>query len=115
MRIAVLMLAAALVGLAIAGAAYGHSSPMGWEYSAFCCNGNNHTGDCQPIPKSSVEATSTGYRITLMPGQHRLVTRKQVFNVAFKAVKESLDEDFHACLYPTEDKLRCFYAPPMSF
>tara|TARA_R110002012_G_scaffold315261_2_gene528928 strand:- start:13062 stop:13409 length:348 start_codon:yes stop_codon:yes gene_type:complete len=115
MRVTVLIIAFALLGLAVVGAAYAHDAPMGWRYDIFCCNGDNHTGDCQPIPASTVQVTSTGYKITLKPGDHRLVTVPHTFTIDFAKAKKSQDGEFHACLYPTEDTLRCFYAPPMSF
>ncbi|MBB3411243.1 hypothetical protein FHT87_005196 [Rhizobium sp. BK316] len=104
-----------LTALLVAGSAYGHTAPSGMEYSAYCCNGDGMSGDCQPIPSRSVKAVSGGYQISLNPGDHRLVTRQHVFFIPYDKVREATDGGYHACLYPDEDTLRCFYAPPQSF
>lgn len=95
--------------------AFAHDAPSGMKYDAFCCNGDNHTGDCQPITARSVKVTSAGYVVTLGPGDHRLVTVSHRYVVPFADARASTDGEYHACLYPTEDTLRCFYAPPMSY
>lgn len=91
------------------------TSPAGaheW-YSAWCCNGDSETGDCQAIPESAVRATNDGWEITLKPGDHRLITKPHRFTKTYGHTRKSEDDQFHACLFPTEDTLRCFYAPPM--
>ncbi|UJW74393.1 hypothetical protein [Rhizobium sp. SL42] len=94
---------------------YAHEPKSGWQYDAFCCNGNQHTGDCQMIPSQSVRIIKDGYLLTLGPGEHRLVTRRHIFNVPQVTTRRSEDSEYHLCLYPNEDTLRCFYAPDMSF
>lgn len=104
-----------LVALLVASVVYAHESHTGMKYEAYCCNGNSNTGDCQDIPFSSVRIMSDGYEITIEPGQHRLVTKRHVFKVAFQVARQSTDNEYHLCLYPNEDTFRCLYAPPMSF
>lgn len=84
-------------------------------YEAFCCSGNSVTGDCQPIPDEAVKPIPGGFQITLRPGDHPLVTRLHVFQIEASKARPSPDGRHHACLYPTEDTLRCFYTPPMGF
>ena len=91
--------------------AFGHSF-----YDPNCCNGDSETGDCQAIPETSVTSTPGGFIVTLRPGDHRLVTVEHTWTVPFGEVKWDFpDGRFHACLWPTEYTLRCFYAPPMGF
>jgi hypothetical protein len=92
-----------------------HDAKTGWEYDKFCCNGDNHSGDCQMISTKNVRVTSGGYEILLRPGDHRLVTRPHNFSLPQSEARRSKDEEYHICLYPTEDTLRCFYAPDMAF
>ena len=89
--------------------------PLGWKYDAVCCHGSHIDGDCQAISDETVTPIPGGYRITLRPGDHRLVTKPHVYEIKQEKVRESPDGAYHACLYPTEDRLQCFYAPPMSF
>ncbi len=77
--------------LCLATAALGHS----W-YDTFCCSGS----DCSPIDNSRVERRPHGY---LIDGE---------YFVEQKDARQSQDGDYHACFWPTPDKLRCFYAPP---
>ncbi|AXV15964.1 hypothetical protein CYG48_09805 [Neorhizobium sp. SOG26] len=88
---------------------------MAWKYDGFCCNGDNHTGDCQMISTRNVKVTENGYEIQLKPGDHRMITRPHRFTMKQSQARRSQDEEYHICLYPTEDNLRCFYAPDMSF
>jgi len=69
----------ACVLIAFAPGALAHDAASGWAYDPFCCNGDSETGDCQMIPSKSVKVTPNGYRVTLVPGDHRLVTRYHVF------------------------------------
>ncbi len=101
--------------IAYSASVFAHDAQTGWKYEAFCCNGNNHTGDCQMIPEKSVRITQQGYQITLAPGDHRLVTRSHVFKLSGGMSRRSQDGEYHLCLYPNEDTLRCFYAPDMGF
>lgn len=83
-------------------------------YEPACCFGDGMSGDCQPIPASSVEVIpGVGYRVTLRPGDHGDVTREHVFVVEFGKERASGDNEWHACLWPREDTLRCLYRPPM--
>lgn len=92
-----------------------HEAMTGWKYEAFCCNGNEHTGDCQMISTKNVRITAQGYEISLKPGEHRLVTKRHEFSVRQSDARRSRDEEYHLCLYPNEDTLRCFYAPDMAY
>ncbi len=96
--------------------AWGHEAPSGWNYPASCCQGTTETGDCQSIPASSVRAVDGGYQVTLRPGDHHLVTKgSHSWLKSMGETRQSKDENFHACLYPNEETLRCFFAPPMGF
>lgn len=90
-----------------------HEADSGMRYDSWCCNGNRHTGDCEAIPNHSVMPVPGGYRITLRPGDHHLVTSPQVFEKSEAETRQSTDGRFHACLFPDQTTLRCFYAPPM--
>lgn len=92
-----------------------HETTTGWQYDQFCCNGDSHSGDCQMISTKNVKITENGYEISLAPGDHRLVTRPHHFTLPQAKARRSRDAEYHLCLYPTEDTLRCFYAPPMAF
>ena len=98
-----------------AAAVQAHHAPSGFRYDAFCCNGDSETGDCQPIASDTVGPAGNGYRIALEPGDHRLATRRHQFYVPQSKVLQSPDGRFHLCLFPNEDTVRCFYAPPMNF
>ena len=100
---------------AIVTDASAHDAKSGWSYDAYCCNGNAHVGDCQQIPSKSVAIVNGGYKVTLMPGDHRLATQSHVFKVPQDRARQSQDSEFHLCLYPDENTPRCFYAPDMSF
>jgi hypothetical protein len=103
------------VALLVASVAQAHEAPSGMAYSAYCCNGNSTHGDCMPIPASSVKVVAGGYQITLVPGDHHMVVHEHVFFKPYSEVQESTDGSYHACLFPDENTLRCFYAPPMSY
>lgn len=101
-----------IASLLLASGAYAHESVAGMPYNTWCCNGNGQSGDCQEIPDSAVRTIPGGYQITLGEGDHRLVTRSHIFTKKQSETRWSTDGRYHACLYPTEDELRCFYAPP---
>ncbi|MGF0538845.1 hypothetical protein ACQQ2Q_12680 [Agrobacterium sp. ES01] len=92
-----------------------HDAASGWRYEAYCCNGNNHTGDCQMIPSSSVKIIGGGYRVQIEAGEHRLVTREHIYQFPQTTARRSQDSEYHLCLYPDENTPRCFYAPDMAF
>ena len=105
----IVMAAVLAVGLLLVfqpWSAWAHS----W-YDPWCCSGK----DCAPIPFSAVREIQGGYQITLKPGDHPLVTRVHVFQIEQVKVKRSKDDQYHACLFPTEDRLLCFYAPAAMF
>lgn len=66
-------------------------------YETACCSGN----DCTPIASYRVDQVGGGY---LIDGLH-FVPESQARN--------SPDGMYHAC-FPSKDKLRCLYRPPMS-
>lgn len=116
LKVAVPWLAVAIGGTVLAlSDARGHEAPSGWSYDPWCCSGNQVAGDCQEIPTTSVKPIPGGYQITLDVGDHRLVSRLHVFQIPQAETRDSPDGRFHACLHPTEDNLRCFYAPPVGF
>lgn len=97
------------------GPAWPHQTASGMIFDARCCRGNSITGDCQPIPASSVTPIDGGLQITLAPGDHPLVTRVHVFQIEQGKVLPSTDGRYYACLWPSEDHLQCLYAPPTGF
>ncbi|TWF54687.1 hypothetical protein [Neorhizobium alkalisoli] len=97
------------------GPATAHEAMSGFKYDGFCCNGDNHTGDCQMISTKNVKVVKGGYEIIIGPGDHRLITRQHDFTLPQSQARRSLDSEYHLCLYPNEDTLRCFYAPDMSY
>jgi hypothetical protein len=103
-----LALMASLLGSA---SAHGHEDGQ-QAYDRFCCNGDGMSGDCQPVPASAVSPIPGGYRIELAPGVHRLVTKPHTFTRSQGDTRQSDDGRYHVCLYPSEEHLRCFYAPP---
>lgn len=105
----------ASVMFAYASGAVAHEAHSGWKYESYCCNGDNHTGDCQMIATKNVKVIKNGYEIILGPGDHRLITRNHDFKLPQSEARRSKDSEYHICLYPNEDTLRCFYAPDMSY
>jgi len=102
------------LSLAAATAAAAHESHMGMVYSPLCCQGTsgpNGTGDCAPIPATAVKAVQGGFQIILNPGDHPLVTKPHQYFVPYGKEKHSTDGAWHACLWPSEDRMQCFYAP----
>ena len=112
MRVTILL---GFAACALATPAAAHDAPSGWQYEQICCNGNNHNGDCQMIPATTVRIVDGGYQVTIAPGDHRLATRSHVFHLPQNHARRSQDGEYHLCLYPTEDTPRCFYAPDMGF
>ncbi|XKM38408.1 hypothetical protein A4U53_005215 (plasmid) [Rhizobium ruizarguesonis] len=108
------MLLAGIV-IALATPAHTHQAPSGFTYEPYCCNGNGDSGDCQRIAFETVQPSGDGYQVTLQPGDHRLVTRKHVFFIPQSKAMNSPDGAYHLCLFPNEDTVRCFYAPPIGF
>lgn len=78
-------------------------------YDGWCCQNS----DCAPIPSKAVRAIPGGVQITLGPGDHPLVTRVHVFQIPQSEIRKSQDDNWHVCLFPSEDHLRCVYMPPM--
>lgn len=95
------------------GSANAHQAPSGMAYDQWCCDGDGTKGDCAPIPSSSVTMNKNGYRIVLRPGDHPRVHVTHVWEKTFMATRTSTDGRYHACLFPSEYQLRCFYAPPV--
>lgn len=100
----------ALLAMLLPSVALAHTSPTGQVFDRWCCNGK----DCQAIPTESVTINAAGeYEIRLRPGDHPMVTKVHVFTKAISETRPSSDGLFYACLWPTEDTLRCLYAPPL--
>jgi hypothetical protein len=97
---------------AMIGTAGAHQAPAGWAYPPICCNGNREHGDCQPIADRTVKPVAGGFRLTLAPGDHHMVTHAHVFDIPQSQAKPSPDGRYHVCLYPNEDRVQCFFAPP---
>ena len=100
---------------AFATAAHAHHAPSGFTYEPYCCNGDDESGDCQQISSKTVRPSREGYEVTLLPGDHKLVTRRHVFLIPQAQTRESPDGAYHLCLFPNEDTVRCFYAPPLGY
>ncbi len=98
--------------LLISGPVQAHEAHSGMPYPAICCNGNAKGGDCQAISSKAVRSIPGGYRVTLRPGDHWMVTREHVFDVPEARTRDSEDGQFHICLYPDENNNQCFFAPP---
>lgn len=110
--VVLVMLAIIAVLIVFTDDADAHKAPSGMEYDGWCCNGDGRSGDCQPIPSATVKPIDGGYQITLHPGDHTLVTKPHIFTKKQSETRWSTDGQYHACLYPNESILRCFYAPP---
>lgn len=81
-------------------------------YDPWCCRGEV---DCQPIRTEAVQITAKGYLVTLRPQDHTMLVNEKAprtYLVPFREAKPSPDGGYHACIYPSPDHLRCFYAPP---
>jgi hypothetical protein len=105
------ILGAAALIRAMTGDAGAHQAPSGWAYPPVCCNGNREHGDCQPIADRTVKPVAGGFRLTLAPGDHHMVTHAHVFDIPQSQAKPSPDGRYHVCLYPNEDRVQCFFAP----
>jgi hypothetical protein len=94
------------------GRAEAHSARSGMACDPWCCNAQ----DCAEIPGHAVTEVRGGWRITLKRGEHPMVKSASVSHfVALGDARPSDDGRFHACLYPDENTMRCFYAPPGGF
>ena len=103
-----------LCGLVIVGftlAARAHQAPSGWQYDAYCCSNL----DCAPIAAANVRTSPEGYVVTLGKGDHPLKTETTTFTIPYAEAKPSPDGDYHACLWPTEFQVHCFYAGSKAF
>ena len=105
-----ILIAAASSGLLTAS--YAHKAPTLWTYPPACCNGSTIGGDCERIPGKTVRKGRYGFVVVLHPGDHHLVTTFHIFLIPYGSEIPSGDSDFHVCLYPTEDHVNCFFAPP---
>lgn len=72
------------------------------ELGESCCGGS----DCGPVPKTTVRIARTGYVVKVRMGG---VETEML--VPFARVRNSIDEDFHACIWGGE--IKCFFAPPL--
>jgi hypothetical protein len=92
--------------------AVAHKARSGMPYDPYCYNGS----DCAEISDEAVTATPNVYLVTLRKGEHPMIESEKITRVIpFKDVRHSEDARFHLCLYPNEDYVRCFYAPPQGF
>ncbi|TIX45804.1 MAG: hypothetical protein E5W81_21145 [Mesorhizobium sp.] len=107
-------LLAAAYALILGGSAGAHDAARGWPYPPACCKGNEVGGDCERIPGASVKIGPRGFSVTLLPGDHHLVTRQHLFQIPYGDALPSGDHDFHICLHPSEEYMNCFFAPPDS-
>jgi hypothetical protein len=101
-----------VAGLALPGGADAHQAASAWTYPPACCKGDAGGGDCQQIPATTVRTGPHGFVVQLFPGDHHLVTKRQVYLIPYGDQITSGDGNFHICLHPTEDHANCFFAPP---
>ena len=106
---------AAAILLNLPSASNAHQATSGWTYPPACCKAAETGGDCQQIPDGQVAKRQHGYSVFLYPGDHRRVTKKQMFFIPYGDEIPSGDSKFHICLHPTEDNVNCFFAPPDGF
>jgi hypothetical protein len=99
----------------LVGNAAAHDASTAWTYPPACCRGDKAGGDCERIPNTTVKAGPKGFTVLLNPGDHHLVTKKQLFSIPYGDEIPSGDGDFHICLHPTEENANCFFAPPDGF
>ena len=95
---------------ALAGRA--HEGSNGWAYPPACCKGNEQGGDCHRIPEGAVATGRYGFSVHIKPGHHPMATREHRFLIPYGNEIPSGDGYFHICLYPNEDHVNCFFAPP---
>jgi hypothetical protein len=98
----------AATGLAPAAA---HEAAPGWSYDPWCCGGQ----DCQPISPDNVSITKDGFLVTLSEGEHMTARRDHERLFGFDDVRESRDQNYHACILPRTQEFRCLYVPPFGF
>lgn len=111
LKIVFALFALLLVVIWAAVKASAHDAPSGMVYDGWCCNGNRHTGDCAPIPASAVTYRGDGWVIHLGQGDHLKVTQPHEYFVPQGTERRSTDGEYHACLYPSENDIRCLFVP----
>lgn len=89
-----------------------HPASPDWTYPLACCQGTELGGDCHRLPGTHVKKGPSGFSILLHPGEHPLVTTPQQFLIPYGSELPSGDSDFHICLFPSQDQVNCFFAPP---
>jgi hypothetical protein len=111
----------ALLLTALGRAAFAQEHDHGLYHRACCSPADVTTGegDCDPVPASAVRAVPGGFHVTLDPGDHPDVTQHHEWFVTYEdlmtqgskmtKVQLSKNEEWHVCLYPNEDTLRCLY------
>lgn len=83
----------------------GYALPHAW-YEWECCSGI----DCQEIADETVTARPGGFAVTLMPGDHKMVTSAPVSGwFTFRDVRPSQDGRYHACV--VAGVIKCLYIP----
>lgn len=91
-----------------------HDAPTGWSYSVACCSGY----DCAELPAGTVKEGSNGYQITLMPGQHPMVTG-DIFRATVpygsSKIKDAPDGLYHACILKSSQSIICLYVGSRGF
>jgi hypothetical protein len=80
-------------------------------YDPGCCN----DFDCAPVASSHVQFTDAGVLLTLGPGDHKFVREPKSWVIPYDSPKlrESKDNDTHACVGKVTQVLFCLYLPPM--
>jgi hypothetical protein len=88
-----------------------HQAPQGWTYDYHCCTDK----DCAMINPATVVAVTGGWKVTVRPGDHPLITEPKEYLVPYDSNKviESKDSDFHLCVGAYTKSLFCLYVPEM--
>lgn len=100
------------VTLGVVSETYAHRASRDWTYPPGCCRGTEVGGDCVALPSEDVKPGRDGFSISVHPGDHPIVTKRQLFFIPYGRERPSGDGSYHICLNPTENDLNCFFAPP---
>lgn len=109
---------------AFAAPVLAHEAETGWKYDNWCCGGQ----DCTHIHPHTVRVVEGGYIVTLTPEDH--MTARRDHQKFFRSpdadpsndkdmnppeARWSQDSDYHACILPNSQELRCLYVPQTFF
>jgi hypothetical protein len=92
-------------------AAPGHVAPAGWPYDGWCCGGR----DCQPIAQEMVTITPDGFLVSIPEGGHMTAQHAISKLFGYDEVRQSGDQNYHACILPGTQEFRCLYVPNFTY